>query len=115
MTIKWFLEEKIIAYKNNMENNLYKESIDIIFEHQFWLQILGDHMRFVIGTASSEEENIVGRAKSLRDEVDSLLDNARSGVDVTEDAVPVVTRIRQLKLDIVQAHLTTGIKIGLPP
>ncbi|SNW62641.1 Protein of unknown function DUF2935 [Orpheovirus IHUMI-LCC2] len=98
-----------------MENELFKNQIDIIFEHQFWLQILGDHMRFIIGTTSSEEADIVQRATLLRDEADSLLETARSGVDVTEDAIPTINKIRELKLDIIRAHLTTGIKIGLPP
>lgn len=113
-------EEKINTKENQedkkyMDTELFKEQIDIIFEHQFWLQILGDHMRFIIGTTSTQEADIVQRATSLRDEMDSLLETARSGTDVTEDAVPIVTRIRQLKLDIIQAHLTSGIKIGLPP
>lgn len=43
-----------------MMNNPSSQAI--WFEHQFWLQILGDHGRFIFSNLSPEEKDEINRA-----------------------------------------------------
>lgn len=71
-----------------------------IYEHRFWLQVLGDHARFFyIALRGSEREEIT-RTNYFIQEFDSLLAQARQGL--SRESLPgfqelIWQRVRQLK------------------
>ena len=89
--------------------------MDLNFENRFWLQILGDHMRFVDEKLKHNETELLGRVKILKEKLDSLLKEARKGSVKTERILPVVEEVKKLKLDILHRHINGKVKIGLPP
>ena len=92
-----------------------------LFEHRFWLQILGDHARFIKNTLSPQETGRIEAAQEFIDEFDKLLEQARSMQ--TESGLGGLTRasldqtnaFRTYKLDLLRAHLDGNIVIGLSP
>lgn len=91
------------------------------FEHRFWLQILGDHSRFIRDALSPKETRLVYEANQMITTFDSLLTQARK--QLGENELAVLTRtayekameLRQLKLTIIRSHLTGKISISLTP
>ncbi|CAM3570707.1 DUF2935 domain-containing protein [Paenibacillus lactis] len=55
---------------------------DPLYEHRFWLQILGDHCRFIFTALSPKEKTDVAIAERLRDNFDALLGEARRPDDL---------------------------------
>jgi hypothetical protein len=53
------------------------------FEHLFWLQILGDHSRFILDALSPRETVEIQKAERFIIIFDGLLDEARDGVQGT--------------------------------
>ncbi|PQP91160.1 DUF2935 domain-containing protein, partial [Paenibacillus sp. AR247] len=51
---------------------------EALFEHRFWLQILGDHARFIYNALASKEVKDVQTAASFVQWFDRLLGQARS-------------------------------------
>ena len=47
------------------------------FEHEFWLQILGDHSRFILDSLSPSETKDIEVAKRFKGAFDRLLGEAR--------------------------------------
>ena len=92
-----------------------------LFEHRFWLQILGDHGRFIYNTLSPSEINKIQKAEYFIDLFDVLLDQARkplSGDEIqrlTQSAHQHAKDIRVFKLEILEEHLVGEIVIGLGP
>ena len=89
--------------------------MDVDFENRFWLQILGDHMRFIEEKTKHTETEILGRVSNLKEELDTLLKEARKGSVRSDRILPVVDEVKKLKLDILHRHINGEIKIGLPP
>lgn len=44
-----------------------------LFEHQFWLQILGDHSRFILNALSPNEEAFIQKTNAFITLFDDLL------------------------------------------
>src|SRR5690348_1722573 len=92
-----------------------------LFEHRFWLQILGDHARFIYFALSDNETEELGRAHNFIDIFDSLLHQARRDPNTVDlnglnrTAWQYALQLREFKLHLLRRHLTGRIQIHLPP
>ncbi|GAE27108.1 hypothetical protein JCM9140_3223 [Halalkalibacter wakoensis JCM 9140] len=99
-------------------NQFYQSAL---FEHRFWLQVLGDHSRFIRDTLSPTEGEFVNKAVQFIQIFDSLLEKSRQSLSVeqlqrlTEEAYSEATSIREFKLDIIREHLVGDVTIELSP
>lgn len=91
-------------------------------EHRFWLQVLGDHARFIYSSLPPQEQSEISTAKQFADVFDRLLDKSRTSLDsrslqkLTEEARRYSTQIRAFKLHLIERHLTQkDFVMGLPP
>ena len=89
--------------------------MNLDFENRFWLQILGDHSRFIENALAPSETELIGRVKRLKEELDFLLKEAHKGSLTSNRVLSVVEEVKNLKLDILRRHLNGEIKIALPP
>ncbi len=93
----------------------------ILFEHRFWLQILGDHSRFIFNALSPAEKGDIQEARNFIDIFDQLLCQARGSNscqhlnELTGYALDSVKQLRCFKLELLRRHLTDKIVISLPP
>jgi hypothetical protein len=101
--------------------NITAKENSALFEHQFWLQILGDHARFIYNALSPKETKAVERSQFFIHTFDQLLNHSRNPlsanqVDVlTEQALHGAREIRSFKLYLLEQHLSGEIAILLPP
>ncbi|HZG71678.1 MAG TPA: DUF2935 domain-containing protein, partial [Chondromyces sp.] len=92
-----------------------------IFEHGFWLQILGDHARFIHDSLSPKEKARIQEADNYRQTFDALLARARQirrteeAVQLAEEAKRVSEKLRNYKLSIIRMQLENRISIHLTP
>jgi len=87
----------------------------IIFENNFWLQIVGDHLRFFKSTLAIDERDTIETVVQNQQFADQLLELSRQNQDVSTQALKLALTVRQLKLNILNRQLTSNIKINLPP
>ncbi len=91
-----------------------------LFEHRFWLQVLGDHGRFILDALSPKETEEVQKAKDFIKVFDQLLHEARNASMVNlnqlnNQALEYAQAIREFKLDLIKVHLVGDITIELSP
>ena len=92
-----------------------------LYEHRFWLQILGDHARFILNTLSPIENQDVQIAASYIEAFDQLLEEARTlnaGLEtdsINTQALILTTKFRTFKLDLLARAILGKVKIGLTP
>ncbi|MFT4413154.1 DUF2935 domain-containing protein [Fredinandcohnia humi] len=94
---------------------------DALFETKFWMQILGDHSRFIYDSLAPSEIERIEKAKRFRNLFDHLLQLVQEPID-TENLLLVINegrtvgeQMRHFKLDIIKAHLIGDVKISLSP
>lgn len=91
------------------------------FEHEFWLQILGDHSRFILDSLSISEQEFINEANYFKRSFDRMLQNARSLNDenslimLANEADDEVRKLKRLKLTLMEKHLVSKVKIQLSP
>ncbi|OXM83881.1 DUF2935 domain-containing protein [Paenibacillus rigui] len=91
------------------------------FEHRFWLQILGDHSRFIWSTLSPKEDRAIQIAHQFIQSFDSLLELARKSLtdeelmSLNQQALSLTIQLRSFKLDLLKQMLTRNVSIGLTP
>ena len=87
------------------------------FEHRFWLQILGDHSRFIYEALAPVQKEEIEKASIFIQVFDSLLDHAKSidSMQLTAKAEVEVIKLREFKLELLRKHLIGKIKIHLSP
>lgn len=92
-----------------------------LFEHRFWLQILGDHARFIYNTLSPIEKYDIQLAGSYIEAFDRLLKAART-IQLELELVTLATQaqlmtdeFRTFKLDLLSRAILGKVKIGLTP
>jgi hypothetical protein len=87
------------------------------FEHRFWLQILGDHSRFIHEALAPVQKREIEQASNFIKIFDSLLEHASSSdlKQLTAQAEIEVKKLREFKLEIIRKHLVGKIKIHLSP
>lgn len=102
-----------------MELNDIKEVA--LFEHTFWLQILGDHSRFIFNSLPSRETYFLKQASSFINLFDNLLQESRKPIsdeklyELNYKAYSAAMEIRDLKLTILSKQIEEKIYINLPP
>ncbi len=100
-------------------NQTYRE--EALFELRFWLQILGDHSRFIHDSLAPSEMKRIEIAKHFKEKFDNLLAKAKQPLGGNElyqtikEAKMNSEQFRVFKLDLLEAHLVGKIKIMLPP
>ncbi|NFI09199.1 DUF2935 domain-containing protein [Clostridium botulinum] len=92
-----------------------------LFEHHFWLQILGDHSRFILNSLSPKEKSFIEEANRFKNLFDNLLKKSKQSLSEEElfalnnHAYNAAMKIREFKLDIIDRQITDKIVISLPP
>ena len=94
---------------------------EALYEHQFWLQILGDHSRFIHNSLSPEEEKDIEISGQFIRHFDSLLDRSRGALthaqlsELNQSALQATTSLRTYKLNLLDRTLLGAVKIGVSP
>lgn len=92
-----------------------------IFEHQFWLQIMGDHARFIQIALSPAETADVAQAQSFIETFDALLAEARQPdaearlPQLNAQASEAVKALKTFKLSLLERTLTGKVVILFTP
>jgi hypothetical protein len=98
--------------RNSLEDNA-------LYEHRFWLQILGDHARFIHDTLSPSEKDEIRQAEQFISVMDQLLQMARQPStgqkldDLNRMAAKQTEKLRTFKLSLIKKKLTGKVVIGL--
>lgn len=93
----------------------------VLFEHRFWLQILGDHSRFIWNTLSPKETRYLQTAQQFIQSFDRLLEfSRRASTDedlktLNQQALSLTIQLREFKLELLKRTLTEKVFSGLPP
>ncbi|SFI35120.1 protein of unknown function [Paenibacillus sp. UNC496MF] len=93
----------------------------VLFEHRFWLQILGDHSRFIRNALAPMETKDIELAMRFIQSFDGLLDRARGAqteaeaAAVTAEARPLTEELRNFKLHLLERMLLGQLTFGLTP
>ncbi|PLR83391.1 MULTISPECIES: DUF2935 domain-containing protein [Bacillus] len=87
------------------------------FEHRFWLQVLGDHSRFIHDSLAPSETKDVEEADSFIYRFDQLLERVNAGdlIELSNVADREAKQIREFKLSLLARHLQGHIKMSLSP
>ncbi|WP_175614491.1 DUF2935 domain-containing protein [Piscibacillus halophilus] len=90
------------------------------FEHQFWLQVLGDHSRFIRDSLYPSEEKDVRIASQFVEHFDHLLEQSRNlssnnVIAFTKQAEEAAEQMREFKFSIIRRQLNGEIGIHLSP
>jgi hypothetical protein len=88
-----------------------------LFEHQFWLQILGDHARFINDSLAESEKESIETAKYFIQVFDELLQNVNNinPMELSQLAEKEVLLLKNFKLNLIERHLVGKIKIHITP
>lgn len=92
-----------------------------IGEHRFWLQILGDHSRFIFYSLAPTESEYILTAQNFIILFDNLLKQAQKLTTETEleelnrKIYEAVYRLREYKIRLLSLSITSDLKIHLPP
>jgi hypothetical protein len=90
-----------------------------LFEHRFWLQVLGDHARFIFHALSPEETEEIQEAQWFIKVLDQLLNQSRGNLSIngvnnlTKQAQHYAEKLRGFKLRLLEKQLLGAISIGL--
>jgi hypothetical protein len=92
-----------------------------VFEDRFWLQVLGDHARFIFNALAPDEQEEIQQANYFRNIFDQLLERSRqtlSGAELmalNQQAYQQAQGIRNFKLNLLRKQLVERLRVGLPP
>jgi hypothetical protein len=90
-----------------------------LMEHRFWLQIMGDHARFIFFSLAPIEVEYLQRSQDFILGFDKLLDQAGASASatdldlITRQAYQLTLQLREFKLLILSQTLSSDIKIHL--
>lgn len=88
-------------------------------EQRFWLQIMGDHARFIFNSLAPTETNHVEEARSFIVIYDNLLDYARNSLtesqtaELNRDALETTRKFREYKLGLLSLTLESRLKVHI--
>ncbi|PLT31428.1 DUF2935 domain-containing protein [Peribacillus deserti] len=93
---------------------------EAVFEHTFWLQVLGDHSRFILESLAPKEKEDIVKAEFFKKRYDDLLNAAKNlepeeVVPFTKMAKELSLNFREFKLSIIRRHVLGRITIHLTP
>lgn len=92
-----------------------------LFEHRFWLQIMGDHSRFIFFSLAPTESEYILTAQEFIILFDQLLEQSHKQLSDTEleglnrKAYEATYRLRELKIELLSMSLTSDVKSHLAP
>jgi hypothetical protein len=92
-----------------------------LFEHQFWLQILGDHSRFILNALSPKESYFIQQANQFMKQFDKLLSKSyqtysdEAIAELNSEAYAAGVKFREFKLAILYQQIVEKIEIHLQP
>ncbi|RDU37817.1 hypothetical protein DRW41_08340 [Neobacillus piezotolerans] len=91
--------------------------ISAMDEHLFWLQILGDHSRFIFEALAPVQKREIEESSRFIQVFDILLAQARTSdpMQLAATAEAEALRLREFKLELLREHLAGKIKIHLSP
>lgn len=100
-----------------MENN-YLESA--VFEHQFWLRVLGDHSRFIHDSLYPSQKKDIEKATYFIKHFDQLFSqvnalNETNAISFANIVAEYVDQLKSFKLSIIKRHLLGEMGIHLTP
>ncbi len=90
-----------------------------LFEHRFWLQIMGDHSRFIYYSLAPSEKAHILKSQQFINQFDQLLDMARRPLPETEISVlnrlayDKTIQLREFKLELLALTLESRLKVHL--
>lgn len=90
-----------------------------LFENRFWLQVMGDHSRFIYYTLSPNETAHIQKARQFMGAFDQLLDMSRKRLTEAETdslnrtAHQRTTELQAFKLQLLALTLEARVKINL--
>lgn len=93
----------------------------LLFEHRFWLQILGDHSRFILDALSPREAKDIRQADQFIRRFDELLNQARQAssesqaLAIAAEAHAATMELKNFKLDLLRRLLLGQVTVFLPP
>jgi hypothetical protein len=87
------------------------------FEHRFWLQVLGDHGRFIREALAPSEKKNIETATYFINTFDQLLENVDTTdlLQLSHRANEEAKRIRTFKLELIKGLLIGKVKILFTP
>jgi hypothetical protein len=94
---------------------------EALFEHSFWLQIMGDHSRFIFYSLAPTESEYIVLAQEFIILYDQLLEQVRNKMSDTDwnnfnkKVYETTYRFREYKLELLSMSLTSDLKVHLPP
>lgn len=94
---------------------------DCLFEHRFWLQVLGEHAQFIRSGLGPDEGNEISLATRFVRKFDELLMLSRQPLtgqpllDLTKRAHRNTLRLREFKLHLLHRQLTEQFDFYLTP
>lgn len=98
-------------------NNYFQHAL---FEHQFWLSILGDHARFIHDSLYPSEiadievaNQFIVRFDQLSFQLGQL--NETSILPFAAEVDELANELKEFKLSLLKRHITSGMKIHLTP
>lgn len=92
-----------------------------LFEHMFWLQILGDHSRFIFNALSTKETDFIQQSNKFINLFDNLLNKSRRPIsneglhELNYEAYSAAMKIREFKLTIIFKQLEEKISVNISP
>lgn len=90
-------------------------------EHSFWLQVLGDHSRFILQGLSAKEKYEIQYAERFIVDFDMLLSMIRRKMSLAElstfnkQVIDKVKKLKSFKIHLIQRHLTEHPSLNLSP
>ncbi|WP_089743152.1 DUF2935 domain-containing protein [Gracilibacillus ureilyticus] len=91
-----------------------------MFEHQFWLQVLADHARFIHDSLYPSQSEDIKKANTFITYYDQLLMQANTlnnsnAISFAKSVEEITKQFREFKLYIIKRHLTGQMGIHLTP
>ncbi|RSK29353.1 DUF2935 domain-containing protein [Bacillus sp. HMF5848] len=94
---------------------------EALFEAKFWMQVLGDHARFIYDSLAPSETVFIAKAEDFIKSFDILFDTARKSIAQDElktllrNGINEANQLRAFKLTILEKQLVDDVAISLPP
>jgi len=99
----------------------YQSLENTLMEHQFWLQIMGDHARFIFFSLYPKETMHLQRSQDFIISFDKILEHIINTSDsneldiITGQIYQLILQFREYKLFLLSLMLNSNVKIHLPP
>ncbi len=98
-----------------MVDRAYEESA--LFEHKFWLRVLGDHAHFLVDALAPKEKEEIQKAMYFEQKFGELLTKLQTAnlISFAKEANDAANEIRKFKLHILRKQLEGKVVIHLTP